>query len=151
MSSYSNSATLELPKSLSHLHPTFNVSLFLPYTEHYPSLGQSAHPHPLPVYSDATGQYYLFEHIVAETRRGTEPIYVLKWVCYQHSQNTEATHTFLEQEPGCRTAIKAGSLASLPSQHLPSRTAPRNICITALRPPLPLSSQFQLLSLRALP
>eukprot|EP00961_Rhodomonas_salina_P054427 731149-Rhodomonas_salina.1 len=79
MSSYSNWATLELPKSLSSLHPTFNISLFRPYTERDPSLRPSAHPHPLPVYLDATGQYYLIERIVAETRRGTEPIYVLKW------------------------------------------------------------------------
>eukprot|EP00961_Rhodomonas_salina_P120045 1615527-Rhodomonas_salina.1 len=59
MSSYSNSATLKLPKFLSRLHPAFNVSFFRPYAERDPSLGPSAHPHPLSVYSDATGQYYL--------------------------------------------------------------------------------------------
>eukprot|EP00961_Rhodomonas_salina_P054428 731150-Rhodomonas_salina.1 len=150
MSSYSNSATLELPKSLSRLHPTFNVSLFRPYAERDPSLGLSAHPHPLPVYLDATGQYYLIERIVAETRRGTELIYVLKWVGYhwQHSQNTKATHTFLEQEPGGRTAIKAwqSRLAAIPTpavkdlteKHLysgPRAPAPSLIHVPA---PLPL-------------
>eukprot|EP00961_Rhodomonas_salina_P145716 1961791-Rhodomonas_salina.1 len=81
MSSYSNSATLNLPKSLSSLHPTFNVPLFKPYVESDTSLGPSAHPHPpsLPVFSDATGQYYLIEHIVAETSCCAEPIYIIKW------------------------------------------------------------------------
>eukprot|EP00961_Rhodomonas_salina_P056971 766053-Rhodomonas_salina.1 len=79
MSSYSNLATLDLPKSLSRLHPTFNMSLFKPYVERDTSPGPSAHPHPLPVFSNATGQYYLIERIVTETRCGAEPIYILKW------------------------------------------------------------------------
>eukprot|EP00961_Rhodomonas_salina_P003025 41583-Rhodomonas_salina.1 len=56
---------------------------------------------------------------------GTEPIYTLKWVGYPHSQNTEATHTFLEQEPGGRTAIKAwqARLAAIPTPAVKDRAA----------------------------
>eukprot|EP00961_Rhodomonas_salina_P102410 1377471-Rhodomonas_salina.6 len=54
MEPHTNSATLKLPKSLSRLHPTFNISLLKPYCERDPALGPSEHSHPLPVYSDET-------------------------------------------------------------------------------------------------
>eukprot|EP00961_Rhodomonas_salina_P238047 3217286-Rhodomonas_salina.2 len=125
MSSYSNSATLDLPESLSRLHPTFNVLLFKPYIERDTSLGPSAHPHPLPVISDATGQYYLIERIVAESRSTAEPIYIIKWVGYPHSDNTQATHSFLIQKSGGRTAIAAwqSRLAAIPTPAVKDRAA----------------------------
>eukprot|EP00961_Rhodomonas_salina_P283942 3837451-Rhodomonas_salina.1 len=70
---HTNSVTLKLPKSLSRLHPIFNVSLFKPYRERDPALGPSAHSPPLPVYSDETGEYYLLERIIAEKRNGDDP------------------------------------------------------------------------------
>eukprot|EP00961_Rhodomonas_salina_P022835 306479-Rhodomonas_salina.1 len=117
MSQHSNSATLDLPPSLSCLHPTFNVSLFKPYCPSNPSLCPSANPQPPPIYSDATGDYYLFERIVAERRRCDQPKYTVKWVCWGHSHNTKFLHYKLEAKPGSSMAIAAwqASNTSIPT------------------------------------
>eukprot|EP00961_Rhodomonas_salina_P035007 470983-Rhodomonas_salina.2 len=125
MHPHSNSATLELPKFLSKIHQTFNVSLFKPYHSRDPSLGPPAHAHPGPVYLDHSGAYYLIESIIAEKRRGSEPIYTLKWVGWDHQHNTTATHSFLIQEPGGSMAIEAWQArhASVPTMAPKNRAA----------------------------
>jgi len=108
MNPHSNAATLELPASLSRLHPTFNTALLKPYHVRDPVLGPSAHAQPPPIYSDETGQYYIIERIIAEKRSANnEPLYTIKWSGYPHSQNTISTHTFLSNEPGGQLAITA--------------------------------------------
>ncbi len=160
MHPHANAGTLELPKSLSRHHPTFNVSLFKPYKPRDPTLGPSAHTQPIPIYADATGDYYTIERIVAEKRRGTEPIYTIKWAGYNDSYNTTCTHSFLAGEPGGATAITAwqarqlavpavaardraarhryrGSGAAAPTAPAPPAVAPLPAPVPGLPPPAP--------------
>ena len=145
MSPHSNSATLDLPPSLSRLHPTFNVSLFKPYRPRDPSLGPSANPQPSPIYSDATGDYYLLERIVAEGRQGNQPEYIVKWAGWGHRHNSRYLHDKLIAEPGGRMAIEAWQArnAAIPAAAPQDRAArhryrgPRAPAPPVAPPPLP--------------
>lgn len=69
MTPHSNCTTLDLPPTLSQLHPMFNNSLFKPYNTRDPCLGPFAHAHPMPVFSDATSESLVLPHRVYH--RGT--------------------------------------------------------------------------------
>eukprot|EP00961_Rhodomonas_salina_P133051 1790597-Rhodomonas_salina.4 len=103
---------------------------YKPYHASDPSLCPPAHAHPGPYFSDHTGAYYLIELIVAETRRGSEPVYTIKWVGWAHKHNSIADHSFLINEPGGKIAIEAWQMrhASVPTTAARNRAAKHLYC-----------------------
>ncbi len=101
-----NACTLQLPPSLSKIHPTFNFRLLKPYVPRDPSLGPPQSSQPPPLWSDDSGRYYRMEAIVAEDVWRGQPRYYIKWDGYPPSFNTTATHAFLSKEPGGPTFIE---------------------------------------------